>query len=107
LSRRPPQPEWSKWLRANGHDLAGLTGADWATLAAIDACWQSLGYVDSREAVLTAVRALLPNMQSQFHPFARELIARALDWGDRSRIWAQMEAAPIIDPKLLHQEVLR
>jgi len=51
--------------------------------------------------VIVAVRSLLANMQSQFHPFARELIARALDWNDRERIWALCQTAPIIDPKLL------
>jgi len=38
------------------------------------------------------VRSLLPAMQTKCRPFARELIAQALDWGDRDRLW------PLVQP---------
>jgi len=36
---------------------------------------------------LHAARALLHGMQPQCRPLARELIAFALDWHDRQRVW--------------------
>lgn len=34
------RPEHLRWLKANGHDLAPLTGTDARALAAIAACWR-------------------------------------------------------------------
>ena len=93
--KRPPTPE----------RLGVLTGADLATLAAVDACWQSLPYVDHRENVVAAVRALLPNMQEKCWPLARELIARALDWDDRDRLWREVQ--PGVEPESLGLEPRR
>lgn len=79
-----------QWLRANGHDLAALTGGDVQVLLAIDAAWQALGFVDDRAAVISAVGHLVTQVQPKVRHLARELIARALDWADRDRIWREV-----------------
>lgn len=89
--RRPPAPEHLKWLKAIGYGLGPLTGTDYRALAAVDAIWALLGYVE-RPAVLEAARAVLPLLQSKCWPMARELIARHLDWGDRDRVWLELGA---------------
>jgi len=83
---------WGRWLRANGHDTSGLTGQDTRALEAVAACWEVYAGADEygRRASIVAVRALLPAMQDKHHRYARELIARSLDWDDRDRIWAQV-----------------
>jgi hypothetical protein len=92
-------PTWEQWLRACAKDPASparlpgtlgmLTGQDRRALAAVAACWQLYASSDSdgERAALTAIRALLPGMQEKCRPFARELIAWALDWHDRERLW--------------------
>lgn len=87
--RTPPRraDEHLRWLRANGHDLAPLTGTDYRVLEAIDRCWEVYCYTSSQH-VLQAIRCLLAEMQHHTRPLARELIARAMDWGDRDRLWA-------------------
>ena len=82
-------PEHLRWLKANKHDLAPLTGQDHRALAAIDACWQLLANSDENGegGAVQAVKSLLPALQPQCWPLARELIARAMDWGDRDRVW--------------------
>jgi hypothetical protein len=77
------------WLRANGHNTAPLTGQDASALEAIALCWElyARGDNDGRLAAVKAVRELLPAMQEKCWPLAREVIAKALDWGDRDRLW--------------------
>lgn len=95
--RRPPSPEWLRWLKnvSKGGTPAGqlpslglLTGQDMRALGAVAACWQ-LAAGDDRalQSALHAVAALLLAMQPEARPFARELIAWALDWGYRDRYW--------------------
>lgn len=68
--------------------LGALTGQDTRVLEAIAACWQLLsGDDDAERGALAAVRALLPAMQPQCRPFARELIAYAMDWSHRAKYW--------------------
>lgn len=93
---------WDRWIRAcikegpsnpirlNRNHMAMVTGTDARVLAAIAECWHVYPY-DSDAAVL-AVRALLPAMQQKCWPIARELIAFALDWHDRDRLWALVVA---------------
>lgn len=90
--RRPAPKPWRQWLRANGHDLAPLTGQDARTLNAIAACWElyACSDDDGAQAALDAVRALLPAMQEKCWPLARELIAYAMDWDDREKLWPQV-----------------
>lgn len=97
---RSETPEHLRWLRANGHSTAPLTGQDRSALEAIDACWflYARGDQDGINGALAAVRALLPAMQESTRPLARELIARAMDWPDRDRLW------PLVD---LPQEAVR
>lgn len=87
MARRPPEPEWVKFLRARGHGLGMLTGTDWAALRAISACWELLCCADDERLVLDAVRYLLRTMQPKCWPMAMELIAWAKDWSDIERIW--------------------
>jgi len=63
-----------------------LTGTDARVLDAIAPCWVIYAYNRDPHA-LDAVRKLLPMMQKSTRPFARELIAWAMDWGDRETIW--------------------
>lgn len=89
-----PAPKWRQWLRANGHDLGPLTGQDARALDAIAACWELYSNSDAagQFGALDAVRALLPAMQKKCWPLARELIAYAMDWGDRERLWSRVTA---------------
>ena len=101
---------WEKWLRACLRDpsnparialfrdrlptLGALTGQDKRALDAISACWElySGGDASGESSALQAIRSLLPALQSQCRPFARELIAFSLDWPDRARLW------PLVQP---------
>lgn len=82
-----------KWLKANGWNLAPLTGQDSRTLTAIDACWELYGNSDrnGQEGALSSVTALLPAMQRKCWPMAIELVARHLDWGARERVALALE----------------
>lgn len=88
------------WLRVCARDktspaelgpnaLGPLTGQDIAALRAIGHCWNlyALGDAAAREASLLAVRNLVATMQPKCRPVARELIAYALDWMDREKLW--------------------
>lgn len=77
-----------RWLRANGHDLAGLTGQDARALAAVAHCWELYSVADDagQHAVIDAVGALLAGMQRKYRPLAFELVAHAMDWSDRDRL---------------------
>lgn len=91
---------WLSWLRACSRDagspirlpgpLGMLTGQDCRALGAVAYCWHLYASSDDDGAhgALEAVRALLPAMQPQCRPFARELIAQALDWKERERLWS-------------------
>lgn len=83
---RPKRAEWIRWLEAQGHDLAGLTGTDVRALAAVAACWE-LAVVVGVDRVWPMVRTgLLPFVQGKYHTLAIELVARSLDWSDRDRL---------------------
>ena len=91
-----------QWLRACSKDpdspirlpgsLGMLTGQDSRALEAIGACWELYANsdADGSAGALAAIEALLPAMQSKCRGFARELIARSLDWGDRERLWSRV-----------------
>lgn len=80
------------WLKANKHDLGMLTGQDRRALLAIAACWELYASADylGQKAAVAGVRNLLEGMQLKCRPLAKELIAFALDWGDRDRLWAEV-----------------
>lgn len=82
-----------RWLRANGHDLAPLTGQDTVALLAIARCWAlwGAGDDDGQQGAIAAVRALLPAMQRTTVHFAREVIPWALDWSHREQLWPLVE----------------
>jgi len=99
------EPTWDQWLRACSKDpkspacvpkgaLGMLTGQDARALGAISRCWDLYACSDEAgmRAALDAVRALLPALQPQCRFFARELIARSLDWSDRERLWPFVSA---------------
>lgn len=100
-------PSWSSWLRAamrdpnspihlpRGLTLGALTGQDKRALDGIATCWMLYagGDLDAERGALEAIRALLPALQPHCRPFARELIAWALDWPDRERLWPQVSEA--------------
>jgi hypothetical protein len=97
---------WLKWIRACAQDegnpiklpgsLGMLTGQDKQALGAIAYCWHLYAISDDAGArgALDAVRALLPAMQPQCRLFARELVAQALDWDDRARLWDVVMTLP-------------
>ena len=94
--RRAPTHEALRWLRELGHDLGVLTGTDLRVLLAVDALWQVLPYFARGEhsTVVGAARAVLAAMQAKSRHLARDLIARALDWPDRDRLWPEGQALP-------------
>lgn len=71
--------------------LAALTGTDYKALEAIDRLWALYCYCDNQQYVLIAIAYAATQMQESTRPLARELIAHALDWGDRDRLWPQVE----------------
>lgn len=104
------RPDWRRWLRAAVKDnrvplspasLGMCTGQDWRALGAIAACWElyASSDEDGGRAAIEAIRALLGGMQPKCHVFARELIAYAMDWGDREKLW------PLVDPTQLKREL--
>lgn len=83
-----------KWLRRRAKEgavahLGMLTGQDTRALEAIAASWDlyASGDAHAERAALEAVRHLLLALQPQCRHFARELIARSMDWDDRARLW--------------------
>jgi len=89
---------WLAWLRSCAKagrldttvPLGAITGTDARILRVIAGLWSLCGYHDDdplHVASLAAIRSLLPSMQPSTRPFARELIAQALDWHDRDRLW--------------------
>jgi hypothetical protein len=89
---------WDQWLRACSRDpysptkitraaLGAITGTDSRALHAIAACWE-LYSVSGREVVLDAVPPLLTQLQPKCWRFAKELIARSMNWEDRDRVWS-------------------
>ena len=79
-----------RWLDANGHSLAPLTGTSTKTLKAVAHLWQLYAY--TREpAVIEAVRLLVPSL-GNCAGLARELIAWAMDWDDREKLWSEVRA---------------
>lgn len=95
---------WLAWLKACKKDewssarlrlpgpFAMLTGQDTRALGAIAHCWQLYASSDEagRYGAIVAVRALLPALQFSCRGFARELIAQAMDWDDRDRVWTRV-----------------
>lgn len=83
--------EHTKWLKANGHSLAPLTGTDARALDAIAACW-ALYAVERQPRILDAVARLVSIMQPKCRPLAAALIPWAMDWSDQVPVWALVEA---------------
>lgn len=81
--------EHIRWLKANGHNVAALTGTDHRALEAIAACWE-LYSVERQDNALSAVRCLLGSMQRKCWPLAKALIPRSLDWSDEEPVWARI-----------------
>lgn len=69
-----------------------LTGYDEQILSCIAELWVLYARGDeiARRAVIVSVRALLPALSEKCHPFARDLIARSLDWSDRDQLWSAL-----------------
>ena len=91
---------WGQWLRACSRDpysptkitraaLGALTGTDHRALHAIAACWEIYSYTRD-ERILRAVEILLAHLQPQCWRFAKELIARSMDWSDRELVWGSL-----------------
>jgi hypothetical protein len=116
---------WLAWLRAGQKDpdsplqargsLGALTGTDMRVMGAIAAALAVRGYDET--AALEAVRALLPVMQAQCWPFARELFAQQGNWEDRDTYWPlvvpgskeSLIALTVIEPTAarMHSALLR
>lgn len=87
--KNPKTAEHAKWLRANGHNLAGLTGQDAAALAAIAMCWQ-LYALDRDAAAIDAVASLARRMQPKMRGLGGAVIPWALDWSDEAPLWSRV-----------------
>ena len=86
------------WLRDNGHSLAGLTGQDASALRAIAHAWRMYARSDEagQRGAMHAICFLLTGMQAKERHLARELIAWAMDWDDRARLWPAQTSAPLL-----------
>ena len=115
---KPQKYTWQRWLRDCAKDnacpaqsvakLTGMiTGQDARALDAVAACWELYSCSDDAGArgALQAVTALLPAMQSKCHIFAREIIAWAMNWSDRERLWALVAPADDSLPPVRMPEV--
>ena len=82
---------WAQWLRKNGHDLGWLTGQDGRALTVIAAAWElyAVAGTEGQAGALLAVVGALRSMQRReaSRILACELIAYAMDWPDRARLW--------------------
>jgi hypothetical protein len=87
--RAPPErlDEPLRWLRANGHDLAPLTGTDTRALLAIAACWRLYFNTGAQVSVLRAVVELLDTMQAKCWRLVKALIPWAGDWSHEDPVW--------------------
>jgi hypothetical protein len=96
---------WQQWVRAVERDpntpsklrkgaLGALTGTDFRVLNAFVPCLQ-LYSCTGNEQVLQAARVLLTEMQPSTRWIAKELIAFAMNWEDRERLW------PYLDPQYM------
>lgn len=85
-----------KWLSANGHRLAALTGQDTEALRAAASCWTlyACGDQDGMRYAIDALRALYRAMQPHTAPMIVRLIPWALDWED------ERELGPLVDGTL-------
>lgn len=84
-----------EWMREQKLPTSELTGQDLRALKSVAHAWEvySVGDEMTKRAALHAVAALLTTIQPKCRPLARELIAWAMDWNDRERIWPLVERA--------------
>jgi hypothetical protein len=82
--------EYVKWLKANKHNLGDAdrhrpprAGGNRRLLASLRARM-------TRSRFWPPSVSLLTQMQDKTHYLARELIARAMDWGDRDKLWPRV-----------------
>jgi hypothetical protein len=92
IRRAPPErvDEPLRWLKANGHDLAPVTGTDTRALLAIAACWRLYFNADDQHSVIVAVVALLRSLQPKCWRLAKALIPWAGDWSHEAPVWLQV-----------------
>lgn len=76
---------WRQWLKANGHDLAPVTGTDSRALAALEQMWELYAYTRSAD-ILKAIALVLRRMQETTRHLGIELAAKAMDWTDRDAL---------------------
>jgi hypothetical protein len=93
VRRAPPErvDEPLRWLRANHHDLAPLTGTDTRALLAIAACWRLYFNADDQASVLRAVAELLASLQPKCWRLAKALIPWAGDWSHEGPVWQAVD----------------
>jgi hypothetical protein len=85
--RNPPSPAIIRWLRDNGMSLGVLTHHDTTALLAatqIAALWMHGG---DREAIATAFRNVVLEMQPHARYLAYHAIAHVGDWHNRPQLW--------------------
>lgn len=92
--KRTPQEQVSRemceWLKANGHDTAGLTGTDMRTLMAVSALWEVWANTNSYRVQVAVAELVLDThlLQMKYRPLAMELVAKAANWSDRQKLAA-------------------
>jgi len=79
-----------------------ITGQDARALNAVAALWEMYAGADddSQRNAMMAIRWVVSTMGDGSKPFARELIARSLDWSDRDRLWPVVTAPAGPPPQL-------
>jgi hypothetical protein len=103
MRRSPPERVDAplRWLRANKHDLAPLTGQDTRALLAIAAAWRLYcnSDHDGQRATLRAIDELLRCMQPKCWRFAKAVIPWAADWSHERQWWDRLVVVnPTIGP---------
>lgn len=95
-----------RWLAANDHDLAPLTGQDRRALDAFAHLIElyTVADVEGQRAALDAMTATVRAMQEHTRPLCRELIAWAMNWDDRGPVWARITGAPVPKSQLVLDE---
>ena len=76
------------WLKANGHDTAGLTGTDGRTLIALAAIWEVWANTRKTSEIACAATWFFASefLQRKHWPLAIELVAMKADWCDRDEL---------------------
>ena len=103
MTTKPPCKDLSRWMKANGHDLAALTGQDFRAFSTFIHALELFCYSDmvGRDDAVHAMRYAVHAMQPKTRYLAKEAIPYMLDWNDRITLWPRIDGgAGLIPPQV-------